>query len=91
MCLDHRKRQVLTSLDLDNARSILKVADSQLKSASLLLIEEAKHQLDYTSYIATSCKCLEKKLYLTIGYKSVPSIQTLFSEAAKLCKENPKF
>ena len=91
MCFDRRKKQVLTSSDLDNARSILKVADSQLRLASLLLKEEVKHQLDYASYMATLYKCLEKKSYPTIGDKSVPGIQTLFSKAAKLCKKNPKF
>eukprot|EP00957_Ditylum_brightwellii_P088470 6738076-Ditylum_brightwellii.AAC.1 len=90
-CNERRHKDVLISIDLDDTRACYTTSVHYLMPVGIELIEEAKAQVEYGSYMKKLGTYLPNKTYKTVGCDSAPGMMTLFSDATKLCKENPNF
>jgi len=90
-CLERREKDVLTSLDINEAECFSSINDRLLSPEGIELKQEAIGQVVYGKFMLTLSKDLPHKTYRTIGEESAPSVDTLFRDAEELYNKNPEF
>ena len=90
-CLERRTKETLTAIDLEDAQSFIANNKAQLKPPAMEMKAETKAQIEYLQYMSRLNKKLPNKTYKCVGEDSAPGYDTVFAEAAELCRNNPTF
>ena len=90
-CLERREKDVLTSLDINEAECFSSINDRLLSPEGIELKQEAIGQVVYGKFMLTLSNDLPHKTYRSIGEESAPSVDTLFRDTEELYNKNPEF
>ena len=90
-CIERRHKETLTQNDLEDAEHFIVQKKVMLKLPAEELLVESRAQIEYFKYMSKLNKRLPNKTYKCIGENAAPGFDTIFGEAAELCKRNPSF
>ena len=90
-CVERRQKEVLTALDIQDARRFMANSDKRLSPAGLELKQEAVALVEYASYTAKLARHMPEQTFKLIGKDSAPGLDAFLVDVAEVWQANPAF